>query len=459
MKFSQLGSAPVRRSVLGLILVAVAFFPGGAGGHHGASCPARRCQADGTISWSRPLTGSWLTENGAEGTVYASGQAYAAVGDGVAALGFGLTLDAFDAATGFPRWAATLGGVPAGSQIISVRVWRGVVTAGVQMVATGGTSSTSGSGGGGGGGGDEAGGASGPAGQTVPGSVTGREEFVLDAVTGKQLRVYPAAWFGGAVSASRQRTVIVGSRSVTGYANATGRVIWRVATGSADQAWEVSGSKLYVTVSATGEAGTAPVTAVLQISLRTGVPRLVQPTGRRSFDGRLSGVLDGTLLFSGADGLRMYSAVTGRLTGFRAGAVPEIVDSVDQVLYVDIGGTLFGIDPVTGLDDRGTAYPGPPGTYGVRDGVALGLDPGASGAVWGYNIARKHVSWTTRSLPWPHFFVDPSGLGGLGGSTDPGGSTVLLVTCRKVGHGVLSGALAGGSGNACLRPVLVAIQR
>lgn len=426
VKISRLLSAPVRRSALGFILIAVVLFPGGAPSHGGRACGGHRCPSNGAVDWTRRLTGSWIADNGPEGTVFAHGQAYAAIGGNVAAVGFGLTLDTFDAATGFPRWAATLSGVPAESQIISVRVWPSVVTVGVGL---------------------EANGAAGSAGAE-------RTEFVLDAVTGKQLRAYPSALFGGAVSASRKQTVIVGRNSVTSYSNATGKVMWRDLTGTAGQAWRVDGDKLYVTVSATGEVGTAPVTAVRQINLRTGDERLIQPADR-SFDGRLSGAVDGVLLFSSASGLNIYSDATGRLTGSRAGAVPEVIDPVQRVLYVEVGGALLGINPVTGQDERGTSYPGPPGTYGVRDGVALGLDPGANGTAWGYNIAKKHVIWTSRSLPWPHFFVD---LSGIGGSVDPHSNRVLLVTCAKVGSVVHSAAI-GGNGLSCLKPTLVAIQR
>lgn len=415
----------MRRSALGFILVAVVLFPGSRASHGGELC-RRACSATGAVSWTRLLTGAWVADSGARGTVFAHGQAYAAIGGGVAAVGFGLTVDAFDAATGFPRWSAVLSGVPAGSAIISVRTWRGVVTVGVDENA-----------------------ARPPVGQVQ------REEFVLDAVTGKQIRVYQAALFGGAVKASRKQTVIVGRNSVTSYANATGKVIWRDLTGAAGQAWRVDGHELYVTVSATGEVGTAPVTAVLQINLRTGEERLIQPAGR-SFDGMLSGAIGNVLLFSGADGLRIYSDATGLLIGSRPGAVPEVFDSALQVLYVDIGGALIGIDPVTGKNERGTSYPGPPGTYGVRDGVALGLDPGAHGAAWGYNIAKKHVIWTTKSLPWPHFFVD---LSGIGGSVDPYSNRVLLVTCTKTGQAVPSAAVGGGSAQRCLKPTLVAIDR
>jgi hypothetical protein len=423
-------SAPVRRGALGLILVAVVLFPSGTPSHHGKACHGRLCPpVAGAIIWSKPLTGAWVAENGVQGTVYADGQAFAAVGHGVAAIGFGLTLDAYDAATGFPRWAANLTGVPVGASIISVRVWPGVVTAGVAL--PGGSASGS----------------------------AGREEIVLDAVTGKQIRTFQATWFGGAVNATVRSTVVVGRNAVTSYSNSTGKVLWRRPTGSAPQAWERSGNSLYVTVSATGEVGTAPVTAVLQINLQTGDERLINRPGE-SFDGRLSGAFDGTLLFSASDGLWMYSEKTGQQTGSRAGAVPEAIDPVQQVLYVDVRGALIGIDPRTGQNEPGTIYPGPPGTYGVRNGVALGLDAGSAGAAWGYNLAKKHVIWTTRSLPWPHFFVD---LSGVGGSADPANNMVLLVTCAKIGRtvqaGALTGVVAAGGGQACLRPMLVEIRR
>ncbi len=357
----------------------------------------------------------------------AAGQAYAAIGSGVAAIGFGTALDAYDEATGFPRWTATLGGVPLGSSIISVRVWPGVVTAGVSVAGSG----------------------------SGAGAPAAREEFVLNAVTGKQIAVFPSAWLGGAVSANRKQTVIVGSRSVTGYDNSTRKVLWRYPTVAPGQAWQADGNSLFVTRSAAGQTSTAPVTAVIQINLKTGRELEIQTEGR-TFAGRLSGAADGSLFFSSADGLSIYSVATGKLTGFRAGAVPEIIDAVQPVLYADVNGALIGVDPVTGQNERRRSYPGPPGTYGVRGGVALGLDPGADGAAWGYNIARKRVSWTSRKLPWPHFFVD---LSGIGGSIDPASGMVLLAACAKVGQAVGARAVAGGTGQACSRPTLVAIQR
>ncbi len=153
----------------------------------------------------------------------------------------------------------------------------------------------------------------------------------------------------------------------------------------------MNGGELYITMSATGAVGTAPVTAVRQINIRTGDERLIQPAGR-SFNGRLSGAIGGVLLFSSTSGLTIYSQATGRLTGRRASAVPELVDPVLRVLYVDVGGALLGIDPVTGRNEPATSYPGPPGTYGVSAGVALGLDPCATGTAWGYNLAKKRAT-------------------------------------------------------------------
>ena len=53
-------------------------------------------------------------------------------------------------------------------------------------------------------------------------------------------------------------------------------------------------------------------------------------------------------------------------------------------------------------------------------------------------------------MPWPHYFDDPSG---LGGSVDPATGTVLLAACARLG-----GPAAGGAGQVCLRPELVAIS-
>ncbi len=246
-----------------------------------------------------------------------------------------------------------------------------------------------------------------------------RQEVVLNSVTGRQIRMYPAAGWGGTVRASLRRTVIVGPTSVAGYANATGKAVWRDPTGSAEQAWLVAGRSIYVTVSAQGAVGTAPVTAVRQIDLRTGGERLIR-TPRGSFDGRLAAVVAGVLVFSGSSGLRMYSAASGHLTGQRPGAVVEGVDPVLRVLYADARGVLTGIDPVTGHDEPDAGAGMPAGLYGVRAGVALGLTPGPGGSAWGYSIARRRVVWAAKPLPWPHFFAAPAGLGSVDSGSGDG---------------------------------------
>ncbi len=418
-------SSPARRVALALLLIGLVLLPGTAASVASRLCRSGDCLLDGRVLWSRRLPGAWVAENGVEGTVYAQGQAYAAVGDAVAVIGYDTTVAAYAEATGIPFWTTTLS-VPAGSQIVAVDAWPGVVTVGVTL----------------------------PPDAATPGVATQRREFVLDESTGRQVRAYPAALYGGAVAASRRRTVIVGPTSVTSYANASGAAVWRDPTGPAGQAWQVDGAFLYVTVSARGALGSGPVMAVRRINLRTGAERLVEPPSG-SFQGALSGAVGGVLLFSGPAGLTMYRAATGEMIAQRPGAVIEGVDPVRQVLYADTARALIGIDPDTGMNEPGASVPGPLQTYGVRDGVALGLDPGASGAAWGYSIAGRRVLWTTRSLPWPHYFVDPTG---IGGSADPSSDTVVLVTCASTGQAVPAGsALAGGL--ICRSPMLVAIRR
>jgi len=438
---------PAPRAALAALVIAVVVTGVIAARIASGSCQraGSRCAAGRVIRWSQPLPGSWVAQNGADGTMPVQGEAYVAAGGGVAVIGFGTTVIGYDAATGVRRWTAMLSGVPAGTAIVSVRAWRGVIAVGVAATGVSGAGAAG----------------AGVAGAGVAGVVGGRaggaggaarQEIVLGAVTGKQIRAYPAALSGGAAWASRRRTVIVGGEAVASYANATGRAIWRDPTGPAEQAWRVAGRKLYVTVSARGEMGTAPVTAVRQIDLRTGSERLIQrPHG--SFDGTLTGVIDGVLIFSGSSGLSSYSVATGHLIARRPEAVLEGTDPAQRVLYADVAGVLTGIDPVTLQDEaveHGVAMRS--GVYGVRADVALGLDPGRSGAAWGYSIAKRRIIWTARPLPWPHYFADPSG---LGGSLDQETGTALLVTCVATGQRV-QGTL-GGDGQACLRPRLAAI--
>jgi hypothetical protein len=140
------------------------------------------------------------------------------------------------------------------------------------------------------------------------------------------------------------------------------------------------------------------------------------------------------------------------LTGQRPGAVVEGVDPVLGVLYADVRGTLTAIDPVTGRDEPGARAAIPAGVYSVRAGVALGLDQGAGGSAWGYSIAKRHVVWAAKSLPWPHFFATPANLGGVGS----GSEVALLVTCGATGAAVRGTVISSG-GRTCLRPRFVAV--
>jgi PQQ-like domain len=423
-------AAWARRAILAVVLAGAAIIPGHATGSASSVCKGGRCGSAGKILWTRLLPGSW-TASATGGTVLAQGQAYAAAGGQVAAIGFGLTVVAFNVRTGNALWTKVLSGMPAGASIESVRAWPGVVTAGVSLP------------------------------RPLHG-LAARTEVVLNASTGASVRSYPAAEFGGAVAASSAATVIVGSKSVTSYANRTGKVRWRRRTGRLPQAWRVAGRDLYVTVAAGGYLGTAPVTALRQISLRTGAQRMVRPHGR-SFAGTLSGAFDGVVLFSGPRGVTAYSGATGQRLWARQAAIPESVDEVQGRLYLTKGSNLFGVEPGTGTRTGAGVLRGSSGLYGVRGGVALGMDQGADGVAWGYDIARQRVVWTTPQLPWPHYFVD---LSGIGGSADPASSTVLITTCAQLGGGGTASAGSGGSsggaaqaGQACLRPELVAIHR
>jgi hypothetical protein len=401
-----------------VVLIGAAVIPGRASSVPARHCTGARCHAQaGTIRWARPLPGSWSAQGGALGTVLSQGEAYAAAGDGVAAVGFGLTVTAYGLGGGAPLWTAVLSGFPAGSAIVSVRAWPGVVTAGVSIPA-------------------------------ARNGVGRRTEVVLSAGNGRRLGAHPAAAYGGAVAASRASTVIVGTRSVARYSNRSGRVIWRRRTGAVAQAWRVDGDDLFVTVAAGGYLRASPVTALRRIDLRTGAQALLRPAAR-SFAGNLSGVIGGAVFFAGPHVLTAYSAIDGRQLWQRPGVAPEVVDVIQQTLYMASGRTLVGLDPATGKPVTSAARPGAAGLYAVSGGVALGLDQGALGDAWGYDLARNRVVWTARHVPWPHFFVD---LSGIGGSADPSGNTIVLASCARLGT-----AKTPGAASDCLRPELVAI--
>jgi hypothetical protein len=70
--------------------------------------------------------------------------------------------------------------------------------------------------------------------------------------------------------------------------------------------------------------------------------------------------------------------------------------------------------------------------------VALGLDSGANGDAWGYDVAAGRVTWTSAALPWPHYFSDLSGLGGSAASS--GDSDLVVVAACP--HATSAGACA-----------------
>ena len=389
---------PVGRRLLlaGVLLLALVFpVTSLVAGGQSQQAACRGCTALPAVGqrWAAALPGDWLT--GSAGTVPAVGQAYVAVGGGLAVVGQGLTLTAFALADGRQLWQTTLDG-PVGGSIMSVRAWTGVVTAGV-LAADG----------------------------------RSRTEAVVAAASGAQLRHYPAAVFGGAVAASLATTVIVGRNGVTSYDNKNGRVRWYHPTGQ-DKPWRVDGSTLLVADSAGGYLGSAPVTALQVMNLKSGGERPLSTPLGQPFAGTLAGAADGVALFASAGGVTAYSESTGVLVWSRDGAVPEGTDPAQGLVYLTSSGAaaLTGIDPLTGQVK--TTIPsavagGAAGMYVVRDGVALGLNSGSGGDAWAYDVAAGRVTWTSPTLPWPHYFADLSGLGGSAGVSGDSNLVVVAV--------------------------------
>lgn len=385
----------------------------------GSGCGAKPASAQ---RWAVRLAGTWsagtgdgAAGNGATGnggTVPAAGQAYVAAGGGVAALGTGLSVTGYTLARGAEPelWQTTLN-APAGAVIMSVRAWPGVITVG--LLAPGGHS---------------------------------RTEVVLDALTGQELRRYPAAVFGGAVSASKATTVVIGPAAVTGYDNATGRVRWQHTT-AAGQSWQADGQTLYVAQSPGGYLGSSPVTALKVINLTTGTERIVGSPLGRPFSGTLAIAEDGAVLFASPAGVTAYSGSTGGALWAMRAAVPEGTDPAARLVYLtSAAGALTGVDPLTGIvraSIPGSAVAGSAGIYVVRSGIALGIDSGANGTAWGYNVAAGRVTWTSPPLPWPHFYSD---LSGLGGSAAVSGDVAVVTMCLHL----------AASPGLCADPKLVA---
>jgi hypothetical protein len=410
--------------VLALALLALVILPLPVLAADGPPGPPRACQGAGcqaqpasALRWAVRLSGTWAAGvsaggTGNDGTVPAAGQAYVAVGGGIAALGAGLSLAGYRLSDGKLLWQVTLD-APAGTAIMSVRAWPGVVTVGLL----------------------------GPSGNS-------RTEAVIDAATGAELRHYPAAVFGGAVAASAATTVVVGPAAITSYANATGRVRWthRIA---GDQSWRADGLTLYLAESPGGGQSSAQVTALKVINLVTGAVRTLSSPLGSPFSGTLAMAAGGTVVFASPSGVTAYSGLTGDKLWAMRDAVPEGTDPVTGLVYLASGGgALVGVDPVAGLVQAsvpGSVATGGAAVYVVRDGVALGLNAGANGQAWGYSLAAGRVTWNSPALPWPHFYSD---LSGLGGSAAASGGDVVITACPH---------LAASQG-ICADPELVAFS-
>jgi outer membrane protein assembly factor BamB len=422
-------AAWARRALLALVLVGAAVIPGRASSQQEPHCTGLRCTSAGSVLWTRPLPGSWIAQSGVSGTVTDQDAAYAAVGDGVAVVGSGTWVSAYQTSTGKRLWHFTLAGLPSGSAIVSLRALTGVVAVGVAP----------------------------PAGQNGP----ARDEVILAAATGKQIRIYPAAAYGGAVEADRARTVIVGSTAVTAYANSSGGVLWRRAIGPGAPTWRVSGQYLYVADPSSRSAATSSgVSALRRISLVTGAELIVRPRPRPpAFAGTLSGAIDIALpnrgqpqevvLFSGSDGVVAFDGQSGEQRWRKDSAVLELTDSAQDAVYLGTGSSLTGIDALSGAVISHAPLSVAASLYWVSDGVALGLDQNALGEAWGYSLSAGRVLWTSPAVPWPHFFVD---LSGLGGSATQASDVVVLATCARVGA-----ATSAGGAAPCARPQLSAV--
>lgn len=417
-----------RRIVLAVVLLGVLLFPvtGLVSGSQPQQAACRGCE--GALPavaqrWAVPLTGGWLA--GSDGTVPAVGQAYAAVGGGIAVVGDGLTLTGYALADGRQLWQTTLNG-PAGGSIVSVRAWPGAVTAGIATA-----------------------------------SGRSRTEAVVNAASGALLRHYPAAVFGGAVEASLATTVVVGRNGVTSYDNSSGHVRWYHSTGQ-NKAWQVDGTTLYVAQSHGGYLGSSPVTALEVMNLTSGGERSLSSPPGQPFSGTLAAAAGGVALFASAGGVTAYSGSTGGLLWSRAGSTPEGTDPPQGLVYLTSdGGTLTGVNPLTGRAKTSVSGSGASQTaqmYVVRGGVALGLDGGANGDAWAYDIAAGRVTWTSSSLPWPHYFSDLSGLGGSA-AVSRGSDVVVIAACPQVSSSATPApsTSTGPAAVPCADPELVAV--
>jgi hypothetical protein len=173
------------------------------------------------------------------------------------------------------------------------------------------------------------------------------------------------------------------------------------------------------------------VTALRVIDLATGTQQLLSSPLGRPFSGTLAMAADGAVLFASPSGMTAYSGSTGGVLWAKPDAVPEGTDPEAGLVDLTLpGGALAGVDPQTGTVRASVpASAAAAGLYVVRDGVALGLNTGANGTAWEYDMAKGQVTWTSPALPWPHFYSD---LSGLGGSAAVSGDMVVVTACLRL---------------------------
>jgi hypothetical protein len=442
-----------KRAFVAIVLVGAAVIPGRASSGEPQHCAGIRCRAAGSILWTAGLPGVWLAQPGVSGTVPGKVGAYAATGGGVAVIAAGTGVNAFDEGTGKRLWRVPLTGLPAGSAVVGVRAFQQVIAVGVappgRLTASRSRSSRSGQ--------SRAG-----ASQHLP-SGAGRYEVILSAATGRQIRIYPAATYGGAVAADSARTVIVGTDAITAYDNATGRERWSRAIGPAGQAWRVTGDTIYLAGASARPAGQ---TTLRRINLRTGAEaKRTLSTLAGTPPGSLSDAAGNVVLFSGSAGVAAYDGSTGKFLWCvanspscrtRSFADVELADSGQPArgqpasAYLASGNRLLDVNIAKGTVVSSAPISVASSLYAVINGVALGLDEDGLGEAWGYSLKTRRIVWTSASLPWPHYFVD---LSGLGGSISPGSTIALLATCADVGA-----ALSANSAPVCRRPELEAVR-
>ena len=437
-----------KRAFVAIVLVGAAVIPGRASSGQPQHCAGVRCTAAGSILWAAELPGLWLAQPGVLGTVPGKVGAYAATGGGLAVIGAGTGVSAFNQRTGKRLWRVALTGVPAGSAVVGVRAFQQIIAVGVappqRQTASQGQSARSGQ--------SRSGQSRHGLSQHGP-SGAGRYEVMLSAATGRQIRIYPAASYGGAVAADSDSTVIVGTNAITAYDNATGYARWSSAIGTAGQAWRVTGDTIYV---AGGSPRASGQTILRRIDLRTGaeVERSLG-TATGTAPGSLSEAAGNVVLFSGAGGVAAYNGLTGgRALWSRPSADVELADSGQGAsAYLASGNRLLTVNIATGKPVSSAPISVASSLYAVSSGVALGLDEDGLGEAWGYNLnnlSTRRIVWTSASLPWPHYFVD---LSGLGGSISPGSTIALLATCPDVGP-----AQSANSAPVCRRPELDAVR-